>query len=554
MEFSADTRRDLLALFAEILDANATCSPLGTAQRVVGGCQRLRSVLASRDAEFTPVVERLLREAATVRSATDDDRDGSAGHDTSPDECSEADESDTRDAGESGGPGTAEDDVDTPDAVQPIPAPKESAQERSRRELRAKWMDHFDTFHAALAAGRVSPEHADQLARTSQALPAWIVAVLAADQPRLVLLAATYAAEGFGLMVGDWVREIRADHGISEFQHQLAESRASIWLDRNTGLYHVHAVFDPERGPVVQDALDQQTNRLRAGELGRRLTTRQIAAQALYELVTGASSVTPRAVVVVDHETAATAQAHDHTVCENIDGVPLPLDIAHDAVVNGKITAAILDRAGKPADLAHPEHQATIAQRDDLRAMYPRCAHPDCGVPFSRCEMHHITYWSRHGRTLVSNLLPLCLKHHHDIHDRAWRLTMDEHRTCRWYRPDGTLYATVHLTRLDHRDPDNLDHWERDAKTEPPAVDVRTAAAEGRRIAGGTCHAAPVPGSDTPGRATPPSNGTDTLTVADRSGSGASDRRRRPTPPGTDDGDRDGNTDDPPRLFGHHAA
>jgi HNH endonuclease len=437
MRFSSSTRSELVALFAEIIDADPGSCHLSNARRVVGGCQRLRSLLAARDAEFTPVVERLQREAAAGGLAPED---------------GDAEPAANSGAGQpSGGCAAASDAAPAAPAVPPSAPPRESAKDRARRELRAKWLGLFTTVAEALADGRISPEHADRLAAICQALQPWIVSHLAADQARLVVLAQNYATDGFGLAVNDWVRDIRNDRGVSEFDQQLADSGASMWFDPTTGMYHLHVVLDPRRGPILQDALDQRTAQLLATELGRKQTRRQLMAQALIDLVTGQATIVPNALVVVDHDTAVTGWRHEHTVCENVDGVPLPIDQAVLACATGNVTAAILDRAGKPADLATSQHLASAEQRLDLRSMHPRCAHPDCGVPFSRTQMHHVVYWSQQGRTLVSNLVPLCTKHHHDIHDRGWRMTMDEGRTCHWYRPDGSLYATVPPRRLDRR-------------------------------------------------------------------------------------------------------
>ena len=42
---------------------------------------------------------------------------------------------------------------------------------------------------------------------------------------------------------------------------------------------------------------------------------------------------------------------------------------------------------------------------------------------FDRCDIHHVIEWLRHGRTDLDNLLPLCSRHHHLVHEGRWRLT-----------------------------------------------------------------------------------------------------------------------------------
>ena len=52
--------------------------------------------------------------------------------------------------------------------------------------------------------------------------------------------------------------------------------------------------------------------------------------------------------------------------------------------------------------------------------------------------MHHIVWWEHGGRTVLENLLLLCPKHHHAIHDRHWELTgtAGDHT---FRRPDGVI-------------------------------------------------------------------------------------------------------------------
>jgi predicted restriction endonuclease len=57
--------------------------------------------------------------------------------------------------------------------------------------------------------------------------------------------------------------------------------------------------------------------------------------------------------------------------------------------------------------------------------------------------------WDAHrGATDLANLLPLCSRHHHLVHEGGWRLSLDHERTLTIIRPDGELHATVPLAGL----------------------------------------------------------------------------------------------------------
>jgi HNH endonuclease len=82
------------------------------------------------------------------------------------------------------------------------------------------------------------------------------------------------------------------------------------------------------------------------------------------------------------------------------------------------------------------------AQRRTLRGLYPICAIPGCGVVYDSCDLHHVIWWLNNGRTDLANLLPLCSKHHHAVHDRGWQLTLDKNRNLTVMLPDGTTMST----------------------------------------------------------------------------------------------------------------
>ncbi len=63
-------------------------------------------------------------------------------------------------------------------------------------------------------------------------------------------------------------------------------------------------------------------------------------------------------------------------------------------------------------------------------------------MTFEHCQIHHVIFWRFNGRTDISNLVPVCSKHHHLAHEGGWTLTMTPDRTVTWTRPDGTIHST----------------------------------------------------------------------------------------------------------------
>ena len=57
--------------------------------------------------------------------------------------------------------------------------------------------------------------------------------------------------------------------------------------------------------------------------------------------------------------------------------------------------------------------------------MYATCAIPGCAIASRHCQPHHIHHWRNGGPTNLDNLLPLCTKHHHHVHEGGWTLDID---------------------------------------------------------------------------------------------------------------------------------
>ena len=73
--------------------------------------------------------------------------------------------------------------------------------------------------------------------------------------------------------------------------------------------------------------------------------------------------------------------------------------------------------------------------------MHATCIGKDCTVPFSRCEIHHVTHWSgQGGPTDEANLAPVCPREHHLLHEGGWTLELTPERISTWRLPDGSVY------------------------------------------------------------------------------------------------------------------
>ena len=85
----------------------------------------------------------------------------------------------------------------------------------------------------------------------------------------------------------------------------------------------------------------------------------------------------------------------------------------------GETSRHVLD-VGRSRRIAPPKIRRALSTRDGGFSA------PGCDTDPTRCEAHHITYWEHRGETSVSDMVLLCVKHHHMVHEGRCRITRNE--------------------------------------------------------------------------------------------------------------------------------
>ena len=116
---------------------------------------------------------------------------------------------------------------------------------------------------------------------------------------------------------------------------------------------------------------------------------------------------------------------HDSTVCRTSYGADSPIETARRLACDAEIIPAVLDGRSVPLDVGRAKRLATAGQRRALEAMYQTCAIDGCDRPFHHCSIHHLKYWENGGSTDLSNMVPLCSRHHHAAHEGGWQLHLE---------------------------------------------------------------------------------------------------------------------------------
>jgi hypothetical protein len=204
---------------------------------------------------------------------------------------------------------------------------------------------------------------------------------------------------------------------------------------------HTHLELDPVRDAALWNVIDAHLASLRQDPANEGRAFSELQVEAVLAAVSSAAGEARVPEIVIHADAGSLCHGrHEHTVCETIDGQPVPVATVQRLCCEALLQAVIVHPDGTVDRLCAEQRSANRKQRRMLAAMYATCAHPHCQVGFSQCRIHHIVWWTGGGKTVLANLLPLCETHHHLVHEGGWNLTMDADRRVSWTRPDGSVW------------------------------------------------------------------------------------------------------------------
>ena len=271
--------------------------------------------------------------------------------------------------------------------------------------------------------------------------------------PSLVHAAENTTADEFSRTVGAHARRLERDSdGLERLERQRRAVRFDSWIDRHTGMGRWSATWDPETMVRLENLIDAKVQALfhdtQPANCPTDLLARQsfLRAHAVLALLNdgGCRLGRPEIVVVVDH---THPQPDGRPVIDWGLPVDLPDRVLDDLAGRAKTftvvvrNGVIIDAPGE-LNLGRTTRIANRAQRRALGALYATCAIPGCQVRYSRTKLHHVVWWRHHGLTDLDNLLPLCERHHQNIHHDGWTLTLTPDRMLTIRLPDGQIMTT----------------------------------------------------------------------------------------------------------------
>ena len=305
---------------------------------------------------------------------------------------------------------------------------------QARRSLgAAEVLDEMPGLRSAVDAGEVPLANAERLADAAQR-----TAPEAVDSASdLLALARDLPPDRFAREAAAWAQRHQSDNGHEDWLAKRRRRYLKTWKQQD-GSVRLDGLLDPETGARIGNRLqsaaeelrrqDQQTARTADspnGDKGLR-SWDQLRADALDLLTSGEaksngdSSGRPKAEVIVVADIGALTGDDPSGRCEIPGTGPVPPAVLQRIACDAHLTGVLFSE-GKPLHHGARVRTATPAQWRMLIARDRGCV--DCGAEPARCQAHHIIPFSQSRRTDIENLVLVCWKCHHNIHDHHWRVT-----------------------------------------------------------------------------------------------------------------------------------
>ncbi len=359
-------------------------------------------------------------------------------------------------------------------AASSFPEPEIASVSRESLSAASKVIERGETLAAvagfadALNDARITAGHIDAITRGAKALEPEQRDALFGRIEGLVDEAARSSVADFARRVRREANDVRTDDGMARLERQRRATSLSTWTD-DEGMWNLRGRFDPVTALSMSSALSNAVETLFAEAVPESCPSdpiekqKHLRALAFARLVGGSNergcageagkrpggigaSRSGRAeyvaVIDVDASTVAGAAVVEWPIPIEVPGRVLASLVADADVHTVVVRNGVVLHAPGNVNLGRSTRLANRAQRRALRGLYATCAIPGCNTGYDRCKLHHVVWWRNGGSTDLDNLLPVCTKHHHDIHDRGWNVHLGPNRELLLTLPDGSVRNT----------------------------------------------------------------------------------------------------------------
>jgi hypothetical protein len=328
-------------------------------------------------------------------------------------------------------------------------AARSSQREGRRMRRRGDTAAEVPAFGDALANGDVSGEHLDLMGSALRDAEGDKRKKLVAKADELLAVAKTATPDEFARRLRDELRRLDGDDGSDKLKRQKSGSRLWHKSDSVTGMGKIWMQIDPLNYAKFVARNDATVSALFAEKVPEGCPTDPTQKQAFLRAMAfiadlngeGPTMGRPEVIVVLD---GSVLDDDGEAVADWGLPVELPRSVLEDLLPEAVVTPVVVKggfvvHAPGRLDLGRSTRLANAAQRRVLRALYPRCAVPDCDMSFRYCKIHHVVWWRHGGRTDLDNLLPVCVAHHTELHRDEWDAKLQPDRTLTITMPNGDV-------------------------------------------------------------------------------------------------------------------
>jgi hypothetical protein len=292
----------------------------------------------------------------------------------------------------------------------------------------ARQLEQLPQTRQAFASGDVGYQHVALLARTAEKVGG---AAVQAEETSLLKAAETMDPGQFARVAKAF--EYRVDHAAALADANRAHARRYLHIsDVKDGVVHLDGLLDAEGGATLKTALgalmlpprkddDRTPGQSRADALVE-LARRPLAGSKL-GIVGGQR---PHLVITASAETLAGLPDAPPAQLEGVG--PIPIETAQRHACDGSVSW-LLGQAELESETSHAHQRIPAPTRRALVARDRGCVVNQCNRPPSWCDGHHLTWWTRGGKTALPNLALVCGRHHRMVHEEGWTL---ERKDGRW--------------------------------------------------------------------------------------------------------------------------
>ena len=314
---------------------------------------------------------------------------------------------------------------------------------QARRSLgTAEVLDEMPGLRAAVDSGEVALANAERLADAAQR-----TAPEAVDSASdLLTLAKELPPDQFAREASAWTQRHQSDHGHGDWLEKRRRRYLKTWRQKD-GSVRLDGLLDPETGTRICNRLQSAAEQLRrqdqqsarangedsagpggSGDGEGLRSWDQLRADALDLLTSGDAEGSktgggtggrPKAEIIAVADIGVFTGDNPAGRCEIPGAGPMPLSVLERIACDAQLTGVIF-ADGKPLYHGSTVRTATGAQWRMLIARDRGCV--GCGAPTEQCQAHHIVPYARSRRTDIDNLVLVCWRCHHNIHDHHWRV------------------------------------------------------------------------------------------------------------------------------------